>query len=143
MNIIIMELYSFYKIECKDETVTETYIGSTIDFKNRKKCHKTDCCNINSERYNLKVYKYIRANGGWQNFNMIEIQICEYESKIEAHIRENELMEEYNSHLNMIKAYISPEQKKEYFKKYGKIYREDNKETIQKYRKDNKEKIQK
>jgi hypothetical protein len=151
MNIIIMELYSFYKIQCKDETVTETYIGSTVNLKVRNKCHKSTCGNPKSENYNIKLYKYIREHGGWTNWSMIEIETCKYETKLDARIKETELMVEYKSNLNTNKAYISPEQKKEnkkiYNKKYSKKYRYDNKEIIKasknKYYQDNKETIRK
>jgi hypothetical protein len=146
-----METYTFYKIQCIDETVTETYIGSTVEVKNRTNCHKSNCCNPKSKDYNLKVYTYIRENGDWTNFNMNVIETGEYESKTYARIRETELMEIYNSKLNSRRAYRTDEQlkeqKKAYDKKYSQKNKNKNKEKIkkqkQKYYQDNKSKYQK
>jgi hypothetical protein len=67
------------------------------------------------------------------------IEIGEYETKNDAHMRENELMLEHKSKLNMIRAYRTEEQTVKYHKKYY----NDNKETIKanskKYDQENKE----
>jgi predicted GIY-YIG superfamily endonuclease len=65
-----------YKIVCKDETITECYVGHTTDFPQRKIQHKESCTNPLSRCYNLKVYEFIRANGGLDNWNMVEIIKC-------------------------------------------------------------------
>ena len=65
------------------------YIGSTHDKIEREKNHKSDCNNENQEtHYNLKVYIFIRDNGGWDNwiFEVIEEFPCE--NKIELVIQE-------------------------------------------------------
>jgi hypothetical protein len=138
-----METYTFYKIQCKDASVTEIYIGSTKNFKFRKRDHKSACDNSESKDYNLKVYIYIRDHNGWTNFNMNVIETGEYESKIEAHMRENELIEIHKSNLNMIRAYRTEEQKKEQNLKDNKKYHQSNKEKKEKYYQDNKEKLKK
>ena len=56
-----------YKIACKDEAITEIYIGSTSNFKSRMRTHK---CYCNGQKSNLKVYQFIRSNGGWVNWTM-------------------------------------------------------------------------
>ncbi len=63
--------YVFYKI-CSDDC-DETYVGSTANFKSRKTEHKRSCNNENRKSYNFKIYQAIRANGGWDNFKMIQI----------------------------------------------------------------------
>ena len=35
----------FYKLCCKDPTISDIYIGHTTDFTRRKNAHKTSCCN--------------------------------------------------------------------------------------------------
>ena len=52
--------YIFYKISCSDESITEFYIGSTINFTRRKFQHKSSCHNINNRAYNYKIYTIIR-----------------------------------------------------------------------------------
>ena len=68
---------------------------------------------------------------------MTPIELYYTDNKIKANIRENQLMNEYKSNLNCCKAYISPEENKEYIKKH----KEDNKEHYRKYKDDNKLKI--
>jgi hypothetical protein len=54
-----------YQLCCKDETVTDTYIGHTTNFKRRIEEHCKD-----SKIRELKLYVCIRAHGGWDNWNM-------------------------------------------------------------------------
>jgi hypothetical protein len=78
-----------YKIYCKIETIKECYVGHTTDLKQRKNEHKYACCNPKSKSYNTKVYEFIRNNGGWDNWDFIEIEKFPCKSKVEAHMREN------------------------------------------------------
>ena len=50
------------------------YIGSTTDFIRRKNAHKNCCNNEKQKAHNDKKYQYIRNNGGWDCFNMIEVE---------------------------------------------------------------------
>ena len=52
------------------------YVGSTTNFTKRKQQHKSHCYNESGNAYDLKIYKTIRANDGWENWNMIKI--CDY-----------------------------------------------------------------
>ena len=127
-----------YKIFCKDSNITDTYIGHTTNFNKRKNQHK-HCCNSikyneNNKRYNLKVYQYIRENGGWDNWSMIMIEEYSCNSKLEAEKRERYFIEELKATLNIV---IPTRTKKE----YNKDYREKKKEYDIIYRKDNKDKI--
>ena len=63
-----------YKICCKDISITEIYVGHTTDMRRRKNRHKSDCYNKNTNNYNNNIYKFIRDNGGWSNWDMIEIE---------------------------------------------------------------------
>ena len=53
-----------YKLVCSDLKVKDLYVGHTTNFVDRKACHKSHCNNANDIYHNLKVYKFIRANGG-------------------------------------------------------------------------------
>ena len=118
--------YIMYRISVDDYT----YIGSTKDFNQRKKCHKNVCNNINHANHNLKVYQIIRENGGWDCCEMIPIEECECENTIQAHIREEELRKEYNAEMNTKKAYIDENGKKQHKKEYNKEYQDTNKEIV-------------
>ena len=66
-----------YKLVCKDETVKDTYIGSTWDMCKRNVYHKSYCYNKINPEYNTPVYKFIREHGDWDNWYMKTIEICE------------------------------------------------------------------
>ena len=63
-----------YKLCCDDPEITDIYVGSTCNFTVRKYQHKTACNNQNAKEYNRNVYKFIRENGGWNNWSMIFIK---------------------------------------------------------------------
>ena len=60
-----------YKLSCLDPNITEIYIGCSTDYKSRKQQHKKRCCNETNPKHHYKVYQFIRANGGWQNWRMV------------------------------------------------------------------------
>jgi hypothetical protein len=131
---------SFYKFVCEDENITSSYVGHTANFTRRKNQHKTCCNNEKGKTYNLKIYQTIRANGGWDNWRMIEIksQLCE--SKRHAVRIEQELIDQHKAELNMCKSFRT-ETKKEYWKQY---YVENKKKISEKnieYNNDNREKV--
>ena len=105
-----METYIFYEIKCRDETITDTYIGSTTNFNNRKKTHKYRC-NTEGKGHHTKLYTYIRENGGWDNFTMTEIDRHECINKEDAEAHEQMLIEQKNASLNTRMAHRSQEAK--------------------------------
>ena len=127
-----------YKICCKDLSIQDIYIGSTINFRNRKCQHKTDCNNVNNRHYNLYVYQFIRNNGGWDNWEMIQIKEVSCNSKLELHAEERKTYEELKPTLN---TQYPLRTKQEYIKQclptYHKEYNERNKEKIKIQRKEN------
>ena len=118
-----------YKIYCNDSSITEIYIGSTTNFKLRKCQHKSACYNDKSKKINMKIYKFINDNGGWDNFSMIPIIEYPCENKIQLLIKEEEYRKELNSNLNSCNSYSGIEYKnnKEYMREYSKKYRENKK----------------
>ena len=127
-----------YVIKCKDDNITEEYIGSTTNFRERKHNHRQTCNNENNRDYNLKVYKYIRENGGWDNWIMLEIEKYPCNDKREAEKREEEIRLERKAQLNSNKAFVA-ETKEEYNKNYYEENKEEIKEYYKKYREENKE----
>jgi hypothetical protein len=94
-----------YCIKEKDKGYdSPIYIGSTKDFKERTRLHKRECNNPNRKGYNIKVYQYIRDNGGWDNFEMLVVDILNYTEKKELKKEEQLWMNYYNSKLNSVNA---------------------------------------
>ena len=130
-----------YKIECNDPSITECYYGSTINFRNRKNQHKTNCCNEKRRSYNCKVYKFIREHGGWSNWDMVLVEYYPCNTKLELERHERTFV---IKNINGLNKY-NPARTNEDNKKYWKEYREKNKEKIKErdrlYHEVNKEKI--
>ena len=89
-----------YRIVCKDVNITDMYIGHTTCFPNRKNEHKYNCTNTNAEKYNCRVYQFIRKNGEWKNWEMIEIERYPCNDRIEATKQERYWLEHYKATLN-------------------------------------------
>lgn len=106
------------------------YVGSTVNFLCRKGQHKSKCVNPNSKLYNIKLYQTIRDNGGWDCFQMLEIKKYPCTDHREAEAEEENCRKELKATLNMIRAFRSDEEKKEYDKRYKEQYYKDNKEEI-------------
>jgi len=91
-----------YKICCKDTKIKDTYVGHTTNFTKRKNQHKTL---LNNELCKRKVYEYIRINGGWDNWSMIQIEDYQCANKREAEMRERYWIETLQSSLNCNNPY--------------------------------------
>jgi len=131
-----------YKLVHKDDRNDENiYIGSTTDFIRRKHTHKSSCYNQNNRAYIHKKYEYIRNNGGWKEWLMLEIEKYPCNDHNEANAREEYWRRTLTPNLNALKCHRTPEDNDE----YGKKYYEDNKEEIAKkykiYRDENIDKI--
>ena len=119
-----------YKLCCLDVNVKDIYIGSSTNFKERKKHHKVCCNNEKGKSYNSYKYKFIRDNGGWSNWTMIELHKYPCNDKRELECEENRVMIELQSQLNSIKSYQTKEEKKIQKIKCDKNYRGEHKEEI-------------
>jgi len=108
-----------YQICCLDTSITDIYIGQTTDFINRKYGHKTACNNPNDPHYNYRLYQFIRNNGGWDNWKMVQIEEFPCKNKREVESRETYLMKELKSSLNTNQSFTTKEQWNEYHKKYN------------------------
>ena len=98
----------FYKISCKDEDIKELYIGHTTNFVQRKYSHKRSCISEKNANHNLKVYKCIRDNGGWNNWKMDIIGFHECYDHYEARKIEQKYFESLNATLNSIEPLPKP-----------------------------------
>ena len=119
-----------YKLCCLDVNIKDIYVGSSTNFKQRKSCHKTDCNNEKGKSYNSYIYKFIRDNGGWDNWTMIELHKYPCNDKRELECEENRMMNELQSQLNSQKSYRTEEEVVEYKKEHNKKYKNDHKEEL-------------
>lgn len=117
------------------------YVGSTTDFKTRKSAHKR-CCNSNSKKCNMKVYKMILENGGWDSFQMLEIKKYPCKDSNEARAEEERCRVELQANMNTNKAHSGTESIKQYNKQYyqehtefHKLYYQEHTDELCKYRK--------
>ena len=131
----------------KNVNIKAPYIGHSSNFTKRKNCHKSRCNNDKDEKHYLKVYVFIRANEGWDNFEMVLIENFPCETELEALTRERELYEQFDAKLNTqvpnrSQAEYYVDNKKKIIEKQ-KQYNIVNAEKIKKYKNDNKDKINK
>ncbi len=66
----------------------------------READHEKSYNNPNSKNYNYYVYQFIRNNGGWDNFDMIEIKKYNCADRLEASKRERYWLETLKATLN-------------------------------------------
>ena len=100
-----------YKITCKDPLITDLYVGHTTNFVQRKHGHKQSCINEKSGNYNCKLYKTIRANGGWDNWVMEIVAFFKCNDHYEARIKEQEFFTSLNATLNSLEPLPKPKPK--------------------------------
>jgi len=123
-------IYTIYIIMIADYT----YIGSTRDFKQRKIRHKHNFFNDTCKAYNRKLYQSIRENGGWDVVEIKPIEEFECETSVQARIREQFWVREYNATLNMIRAHRTEEEHKQSQREHTAKYMAANPEYNAEYR---------
>ena len=108
-----------YKIRCKDEAITDLYIGQTFIYPRRVAEHKRKCSNPNSKEYNKLLYQTIRSTGGINNwkFEIVETY-TECKSVDDARNRERYYIELLHANLNSYRPIITPDEKKEQIKQW-------------------------
>jgi len=126
-----------YKLCCKDANITDIYVGSTLNHYRRKSQHKSACNNPTNKDYSYPLYQYIRANGGFDNWDLIILEEYAAENKNDLLWKEREWVELLKPSLNGWKPIITQEEKKERDKEYY----QTNKNRYLQYRKTNKEKL--
>ena len=65
-----MRVGYIYEIRSNDKNITEYYIGSCWNMRDRLIHHTSNCYNKKNKEYNVPVYKYIRENGDFHTFTM-------------------------------------------------------------------------
>ena len=118
-----MEYADIYKIYCKDTSIADFYVGSSVFAQERFYHHKTDCCIEHRPAHNSPLYIFIRANGGIENWTYEVLERVEMPSQ---KIKEQEWIDKLKPTLNTRRAYTDKEQAKE----VRKIYEAENAEII-------------
>ena len=104
-----------YKIVCKDESITDVYVGSTTNFNARKSGHKSASVrfhNVNRLKHR-KLYITIYENGYWENWNMLEIEKYPCADETEALKRERYWYDILKANLNSFKPIKTDEEKQQ------------------------------
>jgi len=127
------QYYYVYKLFHPD--CPEFYIGSTKNMKDRMYKHKSRCNNEIDPQHNLKVYEYIRSNGGFDSW---QFEVLEH---IRNSINTKELHDVERKYIEQLKPSLNRsipnrtmaeyrQDNKEYFINYMPQYYQDNRETI-------------
>ena len=119
------------------------YIGSTNDMKKRMWQHKSVCYNENNQqKFNMKVYQYIRMNGGFEKWSFEVLECFDCDSK-ELKKKEDEYIVELKPTLNAQRASRNKQQYNDEEKDKAHEYYIKNKTVIYEkkktYRKNNPE----
>ena len=145
----------FYRLVCRDVNFKESYNGHTVDAAARLSHHKTNCTNQNDQtKYNYFVYQFIRAHGGFDNWQMLIHEKSPMADFDAASMRERFWLEHYGSTLNTNTPSATHEehlaQQKEYYIKHRveilakqKEYNAEHKAQLREYKLKNKDKIKK
>jgi hypothetical protein len=94
-----------FKIVSKNLNIKDTYIGSTTDFTRCKARHKFLATSkafstIRARESQKVLYDMIINNGGWEKWDMIEIEKYPCRDSKEAHGRVRFYIESLNANLN-------------------------------------------
>ena len=147
-------MLTIYQIYCKDPEITDCYIGSSKNYERRISAHKHSCKNEKRHEHNIFLYKFIRENGGFKNWNFKILNQIEYYQELRA-TQEQAYINLFKPTLNVRDAggdIDVTERTREYYKKNKeeitekrKQYYEQNKEQVKErgkgYYEDNKNKI--
>jgi len=106
LNISLEKQRHRYFIYCIKFNNDIVYIGSTNNFSQRKSKHKKNTTNKRGKLYWLKLYLYIRENGGINNFIFEILENGEKETKEEIRKIEQNFIDKYNPNLNSKKSFI-------------------------------------
>lgn len=102
-----------YKIHSINDNIKDIYIGSTSNLLIRISRHKYDCNTVYNKKYNRLLYRFIRENGGWDNWKITPIKIFDIKHDKYLQIKERQYIEHYAPSLNQTIPYRKPNESKE------------------------------
>jgi hypothetical protein len=117
-------MYCIYSIG-DVETDECLYVGSTTDFKRRRREHRRIRRGVGSP-----IHKYIDSIGGWEKVDMIIEEELDDVSLPELRQIENWYIDKLNPKCNMNRAYQTEEDRREQKREENAKYRVRNKEKI-------------
>lgn len=91
-------IFSMYKLCPKNKDLNFCYVGRTANYKLQKYHHKSSIDNINIK---TPLVLCIRNSGGWNEWEMTEIEKFKCNSRLEGRIRQQTLIKQYNANLNI------------------------------------------
>ena len=99
MLLLLYSMFVYIYKLIKNNAINDDmiYIGSAENINDRMSKHKYSCNNIKGRKYNYKVYKYIRDNGGWDEWKYEIIDEVEVALREDAGIYEGEYIIIYNA----------------------------------------------
>ena len=127
--------YSMYKIIPKNKESIYCYVGHTNNFLKRKEFHIKSATDINNNKHHQLVYQTIYKNGGWDEWEMIEIEKFDCLTKLQARMREQQLIIEHNANINTLKAFITEDERRKKKKEITTKYISENVELIKEQQK--------
>ena len=92
-------IYKWSNIHCND-----IYVGHTNNFEKRKQEHIKSCSNSKTKNHYCKIYQFIRASGGMDNWNMEILEEFYAGSRKEAEQVEQKWIDKLKPTLNMCRA---------------------------------------
>lgn len=115
-----------YKIVCRDLTVKEIYVGSTTDLGRRRSTHKG---HANSGR-DLMLYNFIRQHGGWDNWQLLLIELFPCSSSEQLRARERYFVDLLGATLNMVRPLRTRDEYREDHRLRSSEYHQSHREII-------------
>ena len=88
-----------YRIVSKNPKITDCYIGSTTNLTHMRSNHHRESKQENP-KLNQTLYRFIRENDGWSNFQVILIISYPCQNKEELIMKLREYIENLNPTLN-------------------------------------------
>jgi hypothetical protein len=105
-DLTLKQNATIYRIFCNDPEKKDCYIGYTIKpILHRMYHHKKTCENSGYRYHNKKLYRFIRENGGFQNFSFEVIETCNVTIP-EARQREQFFINLLKPTLNKIESFV-------------------------------------
>jgi len=128
-----------YKLVCNDLAITDIYVGSTKCPEKRFGEHRSRCNNPKARGYNYNVYKFIRDNGGIDNWHEVIIEFVECSNKSELFERERFFKNKLGANLNSKEPFLTPDEVVYKHAQCVKVYDQSHKEQKRAYNQAHKE----
>lgn len=93
----IVKNYTIYKIRNKNKEFNDSYVGVTQNFAIQKIQYNS---NVKNLKIKTKLIERIRNTGGWNEWEMIELEKMNGKSK-DVKIRQQEYIKHHNANLNV------------------------------------------